>query len=100
VKASASAYWNGMSLRSRYVTVSMLRLAATQPSLLPLFQALCWSDQLCAKSPTNWDPKNGCCGRNGRIVPAPFGCWNTELPDGRVTARGSLKPRTPRSEPK
>ncbi len=40
--------------------------------------------------------------RNGATLPSPpfFGCRNTGWPFGRVMARGSPNPRTPRKVPK
>ncbi len=53
-----------MSARCRCPSVLTLPLAATQESSLPLFQAACWSDQLCARSPLH------CASRSGSAPPA------------------------------
>lgn len=64
VQFSASAKWKGMSARCRWPRVRTLPLASTQESSLPLFHAVCWSFQECARSPLH------CARRSGSAPPA------------------------------
>jgi hypothetical protein len=88
-----------MSARVRYAIV-VEPLAGTHLSYFPWFQAAWVSFQPCGRSWMNRSPRLSASGRNGRISLVPSDWFQTGLPLGSVTGRGSPNPRTPRSAPK
>ncbi len=89
-----------MSWRVRYAMVVAV-LAGTHWSYLPLLKALWPPAQSWLRSWTNCMPRSFTWGRNGSTSFLLLSVWcHTDWPLGRVTGRGSPKPRTPFMAPK
>ena len=89
-----------MSSRVRYAIV-VVPLCGTHWSYLPLFQACVRVGPAVRQILEELQAevrrvRDGTAARSR----APFGWYQTGSPEGSVTARGSPKPRTPRSVPK
>ncbi len=88
-----------MSSRVRYAIVALV-LAGIHWSYRPFAKAFWPPAQSWLRPWRNSMPRRALSGRNGSVTLEPSDWFQTDLPLGSVTGRGSPKPRTPFIAPK